>query len=77
MISCIKIYILVRAEEMQRINTSGLSTKEHTVEKLIGWQPPFWPWCKLNKDGACNAMEMPVLVRLFVTSTENGLVASR
>ena len=45
--------VLIRAEEITSSNKSGLNGPTRKVEKWIGWQPPVWPLCKLNSDGAC------------------------
>ncbi|KAL9444462.1 hypothetical protein AB3S75_017619 [Citrus x aurantiifolia] len=35
-----------------KINLALVDSK-HLNLLLIGWQPPPWPWCKLNTDGSC------------------------
>ncbi|KAH9751354.1 putative ribonuclease H protein [Citrus sinensis] len=40
-------------KEITSSNKSGLNGPTRKVEKWIGWQPPVWPLCKLNSDGAC------------------------
>lgn len=44
--------VVTQAEEISCMNKSSLTGKGRKLEKWIGWQPPAWPWCKLNSDAA-------------------------
>ncbi|KAL9444513.1 hypothetical protein AB3S75_017659 [Citrus x aurantiifolia] len=50
--SAINMDVMARANEIHRINTSHMSQQPRRKEIFIGWQPPTWPWCKLNTDGS-------------------------
>ncbi|KAL9414398.1 hypothetical protein AB3S75_042799 [Citrus x aurantiifolia] len=49
--STINIDVMAKANEIHRINTSHISQQLRRKKIFIGWQPPTWPWCKLNTDG--------------------------
>ncbi|KAH9782186.1 ADP-ribosyl cyclase/cyclic ADP-ribose hydrolase [Citrus sinensis] len=44
--------VKIKATEFQRISTTPMGMNNRRVAKWICWSPPFWPWCKLNTDGA-------------------------
>ncbi|KAH9723430.1 putative leucine-rich repeat receptor-like serine/threonine-protein kinase [Citrus sinensis] len=44
--------VKIKATEFQRISTTPMGMNNGRVVKWICWSPPFWPWCKLNTDGA-------------------------
>ncbi|KAH9798495.1 reverse transcriptase domain-containing protein [Citrus sinensis] len=50
--STISMDIMARASEIHRVNKSHMSQQPRRKEIFIGWQPPPWPWCKLNTDGS-------------------------
>ena len=50
--SAINMDIMARANEIHRVNNSHMSQQPRRKEMLIGWQPPPWPWYKLNTDGS-------------------------
>ena len=50
--STINMNVMARANEIHKINTSHMSQLPRRNEMFIGWQPPTWPWCKLNTDGS-------------------------
>ena len=51
--STINMDIMARANEIHRVNKSHMSQQPRRKEMFIDWQPPPWPWCKLNMDGSC------------------------
>ncbi|KAL9436228.1 hypothetical protein AB3S75_022309 [Citrus x aurantiifolia] len=44
---------MARANEIYRVNNSGISQQLRRKEIFIRWKQPPWPWCKLNTDGSC------------------------
>ena len=50
--SKITMDVMARANEIHKVNISPMSQQSRRKEMLIGWQPPPWPWCKLNTDGS-------------------------
>ena len=50
--STISMDIMARASEIHRVNNSHMSQQPRRKEIFIGWQPPPWPWYKLNTDGS-------------------------
>ena len=44
--------VKIKATEFQQISTTPMGMNNRRVAKWICWSPQFWPWCKLNIDGA-------------------------
>lgn len=57
--------ILSRANEIHRMFEATDITKRMKVAKNFGWQPPTWPFYKLNTDGACKASDITSADRLI------------
>ena len=72
--STINMDIMARANEIHRVNQSHMSKQPRRKEMFIGWQPPPWPWCKLNTDGSCRNSGDAGLVELFVILLDTGFL---
>ena len=43
---------MASATEIYRVNNSFISQQPRKKEIFIRWQPPTWPWNKLNTNGS-------------------------